>query len=75
MHRYGQVGTARAGEAGSDYGDGFAGESPTGGGVRTDLSPDENGAIVGALDYLISNFQHLYSGGASPLYSTTHTLE
>lgn len=32
---------------------------------------------MAALEYLISNFQHLYGGDASPLYNTaaTHTLE
>ncbi|BDA48237.1 probable rho GTPase-activating protein 12 [Coccomyxa sp. Obi] len=68
-------GQARAGDTGSDYADSAAGDSPTNG-VRTELSPEENSAVVAALDYLISNFQHLYGGDASPLYNTaTHTLE
>lgn len=72
---YGQVG--RPGDMGSDYGESASGDSPTGGGARTELSSDENGAVVAALNYLIGNFQHLYSGDASPLYSaaSTHTLE
>lgn len=76
---YGQVGSVWAGDGGSDYQDSTAGDSPTGAGGRTELSPDENGAIVGVLDYLVGNFQHLYSGDASPLYNAaaaaTHTLE
>ena len=46
-------------------------------GVRTELSPEELGAIVAVLGYLISNFQHLNSSDGSPLYNTaaTHTLE
>lgn len=70
-------GQARAGETGSDYADSAAGDSPTNG-ARTELSAEENGAVVAALEYLISNFQHLYGGDASPLYNTaaaTHTLE
>lgn len=75
---YGQVSNAGGfGFGGGDYHDASNdGDSPTAG-VRTELSPEENGAIVAVLSYLVSNFQHLNSGDGSPLYNTavTHTLE
>lgn len=73
MQGYGQVGLNRTGDS-----DSAAGDSPTAGQNRTELSPDEIGAIVAVLDYLIGNFQHVFSGNASPLYNTAatpHTLE
>ena len=78
LQGYGQVNnTGGFGFGGGEYQDaGNGGDSPTSG-VRTELSPEENGAIVAVLNYLISNFQHLNSGDTSPLYNTaaTHTLE
>ena len=75
---YGQVSnTGGFGFGGGEYQDaGNGSDSPTAG-VRTELSPEENGAIVAVLNYLISNFQHLNTGDTSPLYNTaaTHTLE
>ena len=65
------------GFGGGEYHDtGNGSDSPTSG-VRTELSPEENGAVVAVLNYLISNFQHLNSGDNSPLYNAaaTHTLE
>ena len=78
LQGYGQVSNAGGfGFGAGDYHDsGNGGDSPTGG-VRTELSPEELGAIVAVLGYLISNFQHLNSSDSSPLYNTaaTHTLE
>ena len=75
---YGQVNNAGGfGFGAADYHEsGHDGDSPTAG-VRTELSPEELGAIVAVLGYLISNFQHLNSSDGSPLYNTaaTHTLE
>ncbi len=73
MQGYGQMSQNRTGDS-----DSAAGDSPSAAAPRTELSSDENGAIVAVLDYLIGNFQHVYSGDASPLYTTaaaTHTLE
>lgn len=60
-------------EGGSDS----PGSASGGGGGRTELSPDEAGAIVAVLEYLVANFQHLAGGDGSPLYNAaaTHTLE
>jgi hypothetical protein len=79
LQAYGQVSNAGGfGFGGGEYTDDSngGGDSPTAG-ERTELSPEENGAIVAVLSYLISNFQHLNSGDNSPLYNTaaTHTLE
>jgi hypothetical protein len=71
LQGYGQV----VGQIRTNDSDSTTGDSPMA--VRTDLSPEETGAIVAALDYLIGNFQHIYGGDASPLYNTsaTHTLQ
>ena len=78
LQGYGQVNNAGGfGFGAADYHEsGHDGDSPTAG-VRTELSPEELGAIVAVLGYLISNFQHLNSSDGSPLYNTaaTHTLE
>ncbi len=78
LQGYGQVNnTGGFGFGGGEYNDaGNGSDSPTSG-VRTELSPEETGAIVAVLNYLISNFRHLNSGDTSPLYNTaaTHVLE